>query len=142
MYKDLRLLYWWPGIKKDVGNFVAQCLTCQQVKAEYRLHAGKLQSLKWERITMYFVVGLPRSQAGHDAIMVIVDRLTKIAHLIPIHTTCSREKLAQLYLDEIVRLHGVPISIALYRDPRFASHFCSLLEAFGIQLDFSTTFHL
>ena len=147
MYKDLKLLYWWPGMKKDVGEFVARCLTCQQVKAEHRVPAGKLQSLpipvwKWEKITMDFVTGLPRSQAGHDAIWVIVDRLTKSAHFIPIHTTWTGEKLAQVYLDEIVRLHGVPTSIVSDRDTRFVSHFWrSLQDALGTRLDFSTAFH-
>ncbi len=87
---------------------------------------------------MDFVVGLPRSQAGHDAIW---ERLTKYAHFIPIHTTWSREKLAQNYLDETVRIHGVTVSIVSDRDPRFASHFWrSLHEALGSQLDISTAF--
>ncbi|OAY70091.1 Transposon Tf2-9 polyprotein [Ananas comosus] len=97
---------------------------------------------KWEKITMDFVMGLPRSQAGHDAIWVIVDRLTKSAHFIPIHTTWTGERLAQVYLDEIVRLHGVPTSIVSDRDPRFVSHFWrSLQDALGTRLDFSTAFH-
>nr|CAD1831582.1 unnamed protein product [Ananas comosus var. bracteatus] len=79
-------------MKADIGRFVAKCLTCQQVKAERRFPAGKLQSLpipvwKWEDISMDFIVGLPRSTGGHDAIWVIVDRLTKSAHFLPIHTT-------------------------------------------------------
>nr|CAD1835588.1 unnamed protein product [Ananas comosus var. bracteatus] len=122
MYKDLKVHYWWPGTKKDVGQFVAQCLICRQVKAERRFPAGKLQSLpipvwKWENIAMDFIIGLPRSQAGHDTIWVIVDRLTKSAHFLPIHATWSGDKLAQVYLDEIVRLHGVPTSIVSDRDP-------------------------
>ncbi|OAY81215.1 Transposon Ty3-G Gag-Pol polyprotein [Ananas comosus] len=139
MYKDLKLTYWWPGMKKEVADFVAKCLTCQQVKAEHRLPAGKLQSLpipvwKWERITMDFIVGLPRSQAGHDAIWVIVDRLTKSATLF--------QSTQLVYLDEIVRLHGVPASIVSDRDTRFVSHFWrSLQEALGTRLDFSTAFH-
>ena len=147
MYRDLRVHYWWPGMKRDVGQFVAQCLTCQQVKAERRFPAGKLQSLpipvwKWENIAMDFIVGLPRSQAGHDAIWVVVDRLTKTAHFLPIHTTWSGDRLAQVYLDEVVRLHGVPVSIVSDRDPRFTSHFWrSLQDALGTRLDFSTAFH-
>ena len=91
---------------------------------------------------MDFVVGLPRAQGGFDAIWVIVDRLTKSAHFLPVHTTWSRERLAQLYLDEIVRLHGVPVSIVSDRDPRFVSHFWrSLQTALGTQLLFSTAFH-
>nr|CAD1827328.1 unnamed protein product [Ananas comosus var. bracteatus] len=147
MYKDLRNHYWWPGMKKDIGRFVAQCLVCQQVKAEHRLPAGTLQSLpipvwKWEDVTMDLVVGLPRSQGGHDAIWVVVDRLTKSAHFMPIHTTWSGDKLAQVYLDEVVRLHGVPVSIVSDRDPRFTSQFWKNLQsALGTRLEFSTAFH-
>lgn len=84
MYQDLRQLYWWPGMKKDIALFISECLTCQQVKIEHQRPTGLLQSLpipqwKWEHITMDFVVGLPRTQRGYNAIWVIVDRLTKIA---------------------------------------------------------------
>lgn len=72
---------------------------------------------------MNFLVGLPRLQGDHDAIWVVVDRLAKLAHFLPIHTTWLGDKLAQLYLDKIVRLHGIPTSIVSDRDPRFASHF-------------------
>ena len=92
MYHDLKDLYWWEGMKKDVAEFVARCLTCQQVKVEHQRPAGKLQSLdvpewKWEKITMDFVVGLPRTPKGYESIWVIVDRLTKSAHFLPVKTT-------------------------------------------------------
>nr|CAD1840651.1 unnamed protein product [Ananas comosus var. bracteatus] len=91
---------------------------------------------------MDFVTGLPRSQGGHDAIWVIVDRLTKSAHFLPIHITWSGDKLAQVYIDKVVRLYGVPVSIVSDRDPRFTSHFWrSLHEALGTWLDFSAAFH-
>ena len=91
---------------------------------------------------MDFVVGLPRSQRGNDAIWVIVDRLTKSAHFLPIRRTHSLEKLAELYVNEIVRLHGVPVSIVSDRDPRFTSSFWkSLHRAMGTKLTFSTAFH-
>ena len=97
---------------------------------------------KWEKITMDFVIGLPRTQRQHDAIWVIVDRLTKSAYFLPINVEDSLEKLAQLYVDEIVRLHGVPVSIVSDRDPRFTSRFWpSLQAALGTRLHFSTTFH-
>ncbi|WRX29422.1 Reverse transcriptase domain - like 10 [Theobroma cacao] len=76
---------------------------------------------KWEHVTMDFVLGLPWTQRGKDAIWVIVDRLTKSAHFVAIHSTYSIEKLAQLYRDEIVRLHGVPVSIVSDQDPQFTS---------------------
>ena len=96
MYQDLKKGYWWPGMKKDVVRFVEKCLTCQQVKAEHQRPAGTLQPLeipewKWEQITMDFVSGLPKSPTNHDSIWVIVDRLTKTAHFIPILMTYSMD---------------------------------------------------
>ena len=147
MYNTLKEHYWWNGMKKEIASFVFRCLTCQQVKAEHQKPTGKIQLLlipvwKWEKITMDFVTGLPRTQRQHDAIWVIVDRLTKSAHFLPVNVEDSLEKLAQLYVDEIVRLHGVPISIVSDRDPRFTSRFLpSLQTALGTRLHFSTTFH-
>ena len=133
MYKTLKEHYWWNGMKKEIASFVSRCLTCQQVKAEHQKPAGKIQLLpipiwKWEKITMDFMIGLPRTQRQHDAIWVIVDRLTKSAHFLPINVEDSLEKLAQLYVDEIVRLHGVPVSIVSDRDPRFTSRFWPSLQ--------------
>ena len=92
MYRDLQENYWWNGMKRDIAEFVAKCLVCQQVKIEHQRPTGLLQPLpipewKWEHITMDFVTGLPRTPKGHDAIWVIVDRLTKSAHFLPIKTT-------------------------------------------------------
>ena len=89
MYRTLRPHYWWPTMRKDVADYVAKCLTCQQVKIEHQAPAGKLRPLpipewKWEKITMDFVMGLPRTTKRHDAVWVIVDRLTKSAHFLPI----------------------------------------------------------
>ena len=128
MYQDLKKGYWWPGMKKDVVRFVEKCLTYQQVKAEHQRPAGTLQPLeipewKWEQITMDFVSGLPKSPTNHDSIWVIVDRLTKTAHFIPILMTYSMDRLAELYVQHIVRLHGVPKSIVSDRDTRFTSKF-------------------
>ena len=104
MYKTLKEYYWWNGMKKEIASFVSRCLTCQQVKAEHQKPTGKIQLLpipvwKWEKITMDFVTGLPRTQRQHDAIWVIVDRLTKSTHFLPINVEDSLEKLAQLYVD-------------------------------------------
>ena len=147
MYRDLRELYWWLGLKREVTNFVACCLTCQQVKAEHQLPSGLLQPVKiplwkWERVTMDFVSGLPLTPTKKDSVWVVVDRLTKSAHFIPIRTNYSLQKLVRLYVAEIVRLHGVPVSIISDRDPRFTSRFWKKLqEALGTRLDFSTAFH-
>ena len=90
-------------------------------------------------ITMDFIVGLPRSSHGPDMIWVIVDRLMKSANFLAARARDSLEKLARLYLNEVVKLHGVPISIVSDRDPRFTSRFWpKLQEAFGTSLKFST----
>ena len=147
MYHTLKQHYWWKGMKREIAEFVSRCLTCQQVKAEHQRPVGLLQSLpipqwKWENITMNFVTGLPRTQRGHDVIWVIVDRLTKTAHFLPIRNDFPLSRLAQLYVDEIIRLHGIPISIVSDRDPRFTSQFWpSLQHALGTRLHFSTAFH-
>ena len=131
MYRDLKRQYWWRGMKKDVHEYVAKCLTCLQVKAEHQKPTGQLQPLpipgwKWEHVTMDFLTGLPRTEQRHDAVWVVVDRLTKSAHFIPFRSTCSRKILGELYMQNIVRLHGVPLSITSDRDTRFnAKHWRS-----------------
>ncbi|XP_052490778.1 uncharacterized protein LOC128043024 [Gossypium raimondii] len=147
MYHDLRELYWWPGLKREVTKFVVKCLTCQRVKAEHQLPSGLLQLVKillwkWERVTMDFVSGLPLTHTKKDSVLVIVDQLNKSTHFIPVRTDYSLQKLAKLYMSEIVRLHGVPTSIISDRDPRFMSWFWKKLRnALGTRLNFSTAFH-
>ena len=128
MYHNLRSNFWWSGMKRDVVKYVQSCLTCQQVKAEHQRPGGELQPIqipewKWDDISMDFIVGLPRTSNGYDTIWVIVDRLTKSAHFLPIKKTITLEHLAELYVKEVVRLHGVPKSIISDRDTRFTSHF-------------------
>jgi len=97
---------------------------------------------KWSHIAMDFVTGLPRSSRGHDAIWVIVDRLTKSAHFLPIRIDYPMDKLAQVYLQEIIRIHGVPEAIVSDRDPRFQSRFwVNLSKAMGTKLHPSTAAH-
>jgi RNase H-like domain found in reverse transcriptase/Reverse transcriptase (RNA-dependent DNA polymerase)/Retroviral aspartyl protease/Integrase zinc binding domain/Retrotransposon gag protein len=147
MYNDLKKVYWWPKMKFEVTQFVLKCLTCQKVKIEHQRPGGLLQSIevpqwKWDSISMDFVVGLPLTLSGHDSIWVIVDRLTKSAHFLPIKINYPLARLAQLYVNEIVRLHGVPESIISDRDPRFTSEFWKSLQlALGTKLKFSTSYH-
>ncbi|XP_027171567.1 uncharacterized protein LOC113771150 [Coffea eugenioides] len=147
MYHDVKGLYWWEGLKKDVAAFVQKCLICQQVKAEHQKSSGLLQPLeipewKWKHITMDFLTGLPKSQKGFDAIWVIVDRLTKSAHFLPVSMSFSLEKLVKLYTEEILRLHGIPVSIVSDRDPRFVSRFWQKFQdSLGTKLKFSTAYH-
>jgi hypothetical protein len=128
MYQDLKKLFWWPGMKEEVARFVYACLTCQKSKIEHQKPAGLMQPLevpewKWDSISMDFVTGLPATLRGHDSIWVIVDRLTKSAHFIPINITYPIAKLAEIYIRVIVKLHGVPLCIVSDRDPRFTSGF-------------------
>ncbi|WVZ97758.1 hypothetical protein U9M48_043271, partial [Paspalum notatum var. saurae] len=100
MYYDLKERFWWYGMKRAVAEYVAVCDTCQRVKAEYRRPAGLLQPLKipewkWKEISMDFIVGLPRTQRGYNSIWVVEDRLTKVAHFIPVNTTYSGARLAK-----------------------------------------------
>ena len=147
MYLDLRRQYYWSGMKRHVGDFFRRCLTCQQVKVEHQRPAGLLQPLeiaewKWEHITMDFVTHLPRTSRKHDAIWVRVDRLTKSAHFLAVWMTFTLEELCRLYIREIVRLHGVPVSIVSDRDPRFTAQFWkSFQKAMGTQLSMSIAFH-
>ena len=128
MYRDLKSYYWWLGIKKDIAEFVARYLTCQRVKTKHQKPRSLLQPLpipiwKWGHITMDFIVGLPITQRKHDVIWVIVDRLTKSAHFLAVKTIFNAKQLADLYLKEIVRVHGIPLSIVLDRDTKFVSNF-------------------
>ena len=134
-------------MKRDVAEWVAKCYTCQKVKAEHQRPSGLIQPLKipewkWENIAMDFIVGLPRTKSGHDAIWVIIDRLTKSAHFLPINEKSSRDKLVYLYVREIVLRYGVPVSIVSNRDPRFNSRFWKQFqESLGTKLNMSTAYH-
>ncbi|KAL4021115.1 hypothetical protein IC575_019905 [Cucumis melo] len=147
MYQDLKRVYWWRNMKREVAEFVSRCLVCQQVKAPRQKPAGLLQPLsipewKWENVSMDFITGLPRTLRGFTVIWVVVDRLTKSAHFVPGKSTYTASKWAQLYMSEIVRLHGVPVSIVSDRDARFTSKFWKGLQtAMETRLDFSTAFH-
>jgi hypothetical protein len=116
MYQDLKKNFWWSNMKVDIAKYEAECDTCHRVKASHLKSAGVLQPLtiplwKWDDISMDFIVGLPLTARKKDSIWVIVDRLTKTAHFITVHTTYSVQYYAELYIDQIVRLHGIPKTI-------------------------------
>ncbi|KAL4022891.1 hypothetical protein IC575_016637 [Cucumis melo] len=128
MYQDLRCVYWWRNMKREVADFVIRCLVCQQVKTPRQRPAELLQPLsvlgwKWESVSMDFITGLPKTLKGYMVIWVVVDRLTKSTHFVPGKSTYTASKWGQLYMTEIVRLHGVPVSIISDRDARFTSKF-------------------
>jgi hypothetical protein len=147
MYQDLKEKYWWYGLKRDVATHVAPCDVCQRVKVEHQRLAGLLQPLKvpewkWEEISMDFIVGLPRTRDVYDSIWVIVDRLTKVAHFVPVKTTYPGAQLTELYMSRIVCLHGVPKKIVSDRGTQFTSHFWKRLhESMDTKLNFSSAYH-
>ncbi|GJX67606.1 reverse transcriptase domain-containing protein [Tanacetum coccineum] len=147
MYYDLRDRYWWSGMKKDIAVYVSRCLTCLKVKVEHQrpsglLHQPEIPEWKCEGIAMDFVTKLPRTSSGHDIIWVIVDRLTKSAHFLPMREDYKMDRLARLYMNDIVARHGVPISIMSDHDSRFTSTFWQLIqEALGTRLNISTAYH-
>ncbi|GJZ23443.1 putative reverse transcriptase domain-containing protein [Tanacetum coccineum] len=119
MYQDMKKLYWWPNMKANIATYVSKCLTCAKVKAEHQRPSGLLvqpdiPQWKWDNITMDFVMKLPKSSQGYDTIWVIVDRLTKSAIFIPIRETDPLEKLARMYLKEVVTRHGIHVLIIYF----------------------------
>jgi hypothetical protein len=130
-------------MKREIAEYVARCDSCQRIKAEHQRPAGLLQPLqipqwKWDEIGMEFIVGLPRTRADYDSIWVVVDRLTNATHFIPVKTTYNNAVLAELYMSQIVCLHGIPKKIVSDRGTQFTSHFWQQLrEALGTHLKFS-----
>ncbi|GKB00949.1 putative reverse transcriptase domain-containing protein [Tanacetum coccineum] len=147
MYQDMKKLYGWPNIKADIATYVNKCLTCAKVKAEHQRPSGLLVQLaipewKWDNITIDFITKLPKSSQGFDTIWVIVNRLTKSAHFLPIRESDPLDKLARLYLNRIVARHGIPVSIICDRDGRFTSNFWrSFQKDLGTNLSMSTAYH-
>ncbi|GJS35566.1 putative reverse transcriptase domain-containing protein [Tanacetum coccineum] len=147
--------------KVDIATYVSKCLTCLKVKAEHQKPSGydnyvklderkrgimlvqlEIPQWKWDNITMDFVTKLPRTSSGYDTIWVIIDRLTKSAHFLPMKETDSMDRLARLYLKEVVMRHGIPISIIGDRNPRFTSNFWRAYQnTLGTRLDMSTAYH-
>ena len=145
-YRTVRKSYYWPGIKKMVRDFVLGCGACQRTKAERVRKPGLLQPLdipemKWESVSLDFVTALPRVRGGFDSILVVVDRLTKVAHFIPVKSTATAVDIARVFVREIFRLHGMPKILVSDRDVKFTSHFWgAFFEAVGTSLNMSTPF--
>ena len=134
-------------MKKDIAEYVAVCDVCRRVKAEHQKPNGLLQPLpipewKWDKLVMDFITGLPRTRSGYDSIWVVVNRLMKVAHFIPVKTTYMCAKLVKIYMTRIVCLQGVPRTIVSDRGTQFTSKFWNQLhETLGTRLEFSLTFH-
>ena len=128
MYQDLKQYYGWQEMKKDMTYYVSKCLTCQQVKVEHQIPSGLLNLIlipqwKWDNITMDFVFRFSLTQKKHDSVWVIVDKLTNSAHFLPVRLDYSIDWLVELYVNEIIRLHEIPLSIVSNHDPWFTSRF-------------------
>ncbi len=138
--------YFWPGLPFDVRAYVDTCDNCQRNKPPNQRPPGLLQAIpiperKWQQITMDFF-DLPMSDNNYDCVFVVVDRLSKQAHFIPLTRTASAATVASLFFREIFRHHGLPESIITDRDPRFVSAFWQTLFAhLGTQLNLSTAYH-
>ncbi|GJS09837.1 putative reverse transcriptase domain-containing protein, partial [Tanacetum coccineum] len=147
MYPDMKRLYWWPNMKADIATYVSKCLTCVRVKAEHQRPSGllvqpEIPEWKWDNITMDFITKLPKSSQGFDTIWVIVDRLTKSAHFLPIRENDPLDKLARLYVNRIVARHEIPASIIYDHDGRFTLNFWrSFQKALGTDISMSTAYH-
>lgn len=145
--KSIQRQYWWPKLTADIQAYVGTCPACQHNKATNQKEAGLLQPLpipsrKWESIGMDFIVQLPCTTAGHDSILVVIDRLSKLVHLIPTTTEATALDVANLVIKEVVKHHGLPSSIVSDRDSKFTSHFWGhVMASMGTKLKMSTSFH-
>ena len=133
--------------EKDMAEYISRCMKCQQVKVEHQHPAGLLQPLpvpewKWEVISMDFITGLPMTWRQHDSIMVVVDKLTKATHFIPVKSTHKTDDITKIFMKEIFKLHGFSKAIVSNRDAKFTSNFWKGLFAdLGTKLNFSTAYH-
>jgi hypothetical protein len=147
MYQDLTQHYWWTKMKIEITRYVATCDTCRRVKAIHMKAVGPLQSLpipswKLEDISIYFIMGLPKTAKGFDSIWVIIDRLTKTAHFLPVKTYYPVITYAHIYVAHILSLHGVPKTIVSDRGHQFVSKFWEELhKSLGTKLLHSSTYH-
>lgn len=145
MYQNLRKLFWWPYMNKEVVEFVYACLTSQKSKSEHQKSSGLMQPLsfpkwKWDIFSMGFVTSLSKTTKGCGSIWVIVDRLTKSTNFILIKINYTLQKLVELYIEKIVSLHGILSSIVSDRDLRSTSSFWkSFQEAMGTKMKLSST---
>ena len=148
-YRMLELVkrtYWWPTIKTDVRRYVKGCDQCQSNKincspGHIPLNPLPIPEAPWQEISIDMIGPLPKSD-NHDAILVIVDRLTKMIHLIPSNTSLTSSELAEIYKNQIWKIHGIPRRIISDRGPQFASKFMKeLCTALGIKRNLSMAYH-
>ncbi|CAI7894551.1 unnamed protein product [Closterium sp. NIES-53] len=145
--KLLHRHYYWPDSSNNVQRYVSSCRVCQAMKSTRQRPAGLLQPLEpperpWQQVTMDFVTGMPAGPSGNDAVLVVIDRLTKIVHFAPSRTAITAKETARLFISTVVRLHGIPSAIISDRDPKFTSKFWKETWAlYGTKLQFSSAYH-
>lgn len=145
-YHIIKMIFYWPRLRRQVENYVAECPICQVSKSDHVHVPGLLESLPipdmaWTHITMDFIEGLPRSK-NKDAILVVVDRLTKYAHFLGMSRPYTVQQVAQLFMDNVFKLHGMPTTIITDRDKIFTSKlFQEIFNALKVILRFSTSYH-
>jgi hypothetical protein len=146
-FKNLARHFWWSGMRTDCRQYVAECASCQRNKPTNQRQSGLLQPMPipdtpWSVVTMDFITDLPPTDNGHDALLVVVDKLTKMSHLVPCRKALSAEQFAPLYLANVVKLHGFQEIIITDRDTRWTSEFWkAVCKGFNIKLRFSSSFH-
>ncbi|GJP38139.1 hypothetical protein CLOM_g22577, partial [Closterium sp. NIES-68] len=139
--------YYWPHLAEDVQKFVTSYDTCQRMKSSKEKKAGLLQPLPvpekpWQVVSLDFITGLPPTSSGHDAILVVIDKLSKMGHFIPTQTTARTEETAQLFVRYIISQHGIPTTLISDRDPKFTSKFWKeLMSLLGTKLAMSSAYH-
>ena len=143
----VRCYFWWKGMAGDIREYVESCPTCQLEKMDHTLKKGNLQSLaileaKWQEVSVDFVTDLPTTAEGEDSIMTVVDRATKMVHLIPCRKTTTAGEAARLYWQHVVRLHGVPRAIHTDRGAQFIGRWWREIWALlGTKLKFGMAYH-
>ncbi|GJP46788.1 hypothetical protein CLOM_g6031 [Closterium sp. NIES-68] len=139
--------YYWPHMADDVQKFVTSCDSCQRMKSSKQKKAGLLQPLPvpeqpWQVVSLDFITGLPPTTSSHDAILVVIDKFSKMRHFIPTHTTARTEETAQLFVRHIISQHGIPTTLISDRDPKFTSKFWKeLMSLLGTKLAMSSAYH-
>ena len=139
--------FYWPRMDAEIQTYVTGCDSCQRNKPSHQAKIGLLQPLPiperpWQQVSLDLIVALPRTKSGHDAVVVFVDKLTKMVHYVATTTNVTAPQLSQIFMREVCRLHGVPESILSDRDPRFTAHFWRALWAqLGTKLTMSTAYH-
>jgi hypothetical protein len=133
MYQDLKPYYWWTKMKKEITAYVARCDNCCRVKTIHMkpglLQPHSIPGWKWEEIVMDFIVGLPTMEKGFYSIWVIMDRLTKSAHFIPVKSNYHPHMYADVYFQQVVHLHGVPKSIVSDRGSQFTARLLGMFTS-------------